>query len=327
MLINSFRNILFINVFYLAVIVFSLRYLAIFSVSDTYFLDAYPTYTTFLKTYGITWLLNPTFTVFITSLIIFIQSLLFNQIISKYNLFNKTTFLPALMFVLLCSYSPTFLAFTPLLFCNFLILWLLDKILSMYKSINTMRTTFDMGLIIALGTMLYFPFWPTIFIAWVSLSLFKSFAWREWICVLFGFIAPFIILGTYYYVNHSMEMFFQIWLPFKFKSEIKLNFSAQQYFTLIPIALVLLVSLNTAREKYFKHVIQVRKSQQILVFLLILFMFSYLLIPNIGIGHLLLLAAPLSVFLTLFFVTSKKRWFYEFMFVLLLASVLYFQTL
>lgn len=327
MLINSFRNILFINVFYLAIIVFALRFLALLSIPDNYFLEAHPPYTAFLETYGLKWVLNPTISVIITSLFIFIQALIFNRIVSKYNLFSKTTFLPALMFVLLSSYSITFLAFMPLIFCNFLILWLLDGILSMYKSVNTMRSTFDMGLIVALGTMLYFPFWPTIFICWISLALFKSFAWREWICALFGFIAPFIILGTYYYVYHSFSLFLDSWLPFQFKSETTLNFSAQQYVALIPIAIVLLVSLNTAREKYFKNVIQVRKSQQVLVALIILFMFSYLLIPNFGIGHLLLLAAPLSVFLALFFVTSKKRWFYELMFVLLLASVLYFQTL
>ena len=66
---------------------------------------------------------------------------------------------------------------------------------------------FDIGMIIAMGTLIYFPFIVMLAMLWLALLLYRSFNWREWVSGLVGFLAIFFFVGVFYYWNDSLSMF------------------------------------------------------------------------------------------------------------------------
>ncbi|UKJ08211.1 DUF6427 family protein [Solitalea lacus] len=325
MVINVFRRAQTFNFFLLAAVILLLRLAVLLNPGLYKGLIVYQPFVKLLVFFQFNFLSNPVNNILITSVVVFIQAVIFGRIITRHNFFNKTTFLPELMYVVVCSMFTEFLTFSPIVFCNFFLLWILDKIFSLYRTQSTLQSVFDMGFIIGLGSLLYFPFLFIFPIVWYSLLVFKAFSWREWFTGLIGLIIPYILLGTWYFWNDDFNDFYHLWLPFKFVLPQELAIEKSDYFALVPIVIVLLLSLNQVRVMFFKNVVQVRKSLQCLSFLMVLIVASYFLIPDRSINHLLLAAAPAATFMTFYFISAKVRWFYEWVFALLIISIFYFQ--
>src|ERR1700679_2893673 len=67
--------------------------------------------------------------IFLAALVVFVQAILLNYLVNNFNLLGKPTFLPALMFVTVSSLFTPFLVLSPPLLCNFLLIWMLYKVL------------------------------------------------------------------------------------------------------------------------------------------------------------------------------------------------------
>src|SRR5690606_33269265 len=133
-------------------------------------------------------------------------------ITNRYNLLGRPTFLPALMYIALASMLTPFLVLTPTLICNFLLIWMIDKFLSIYRRTDIISLVFDLGLIIAVGTLFYFPFISFLVLIWIGLLIFRPFNWREWAAGPFGFIVIYFLLFILYIWTDQLSSFYNIWL-------------------------------------------------------------------------------------------------------------------
>src|SRR3546814_6917 len=77
--------------------------------------------------------ISPQANVLITLALTIIQALLLNNIVNRFNLVGRSSFLPALMYMTLASLVLPFLILSPILICNFLTIWMADKLLSIYR--------------------------------------------------------------------------------------------------------------------------------------------------------------------------------------------------
>ena len=146
--------------------------------------------------------------------IVFIQALLLNHFVNHYNLLGKPTFLPALMYITVSGLFAPFLVLSPPLLCNFLVIWMLFKLFSFYKSNDVKSAAYDLEMIIAIGSLIYLPIYLYVFVAiWVALILFKPFNWREWVGGIMGYITIFFFLAVYYFLNDNIDQFYSIWIP------------------------------------------------------------------------------------------------------------------
>ena len=324
-MINLFRRAQPSNLIFLLIIILLLRVAILLNPLIYDDLIIYKPFAKILTFFTFDFLSNPVANILFTGFIVFIQSIIFGRIITRYNFFNKTSYIPELMFAVLSSLFTPFLTFSPIIICNFLLLWILDRIFSLYRTSSTLSSVFDMSLIISIGSLIYFPFLFIFPIIWISLLIFRPFSWREWTASLIGLTIPYIFLGTWYFWNDDFSDFYNIWLPFKFTVPQALAIDQEAYLALIPLAIILLLSLNSVRVMFFKNVIQVRKSLQSLGILVVIIGASFLLLPNMRINHLMLAIAPLAVFLTFYFNNARVRWFYESLFMLLILSIFYFQ--
>ena len=141
--------------------------------------------------------------VFLAGLMVFAQALLINHLVNHLNLLGKPTFLPALMYITVSGLFTPFLVLSPPLLCNFLIIWMLFKLLSFYKSNDAKSVAYDLGMIVAIGSIIYLPFTYFFLTIWIALMIFKPFNWREQLAGIMGYGTIAFFLGVYYFMNNS----------------------------------------------------------------------------------------------------------------------------
>ncbi len=257
----------------------------------------------------------------IALIIVYVQALFFNRIINNNALLSKPGYLPGLLYITCSSLFLPFMILSPPLICNFLIISMIEKFLKMAKEPSAMAITFDIGMIVAFGTLIYFPFLALWILVWLGLLLFRPFNWREWLCGLLGFLTIFFLLTVYYYWNDRLEQFYQIWktLTNKYPSSLKINYL--DYLTLIPVAVIFVLAILQLWKNFFRSFINTRKGFQLLFFMFLLSVVSFYMEPNFRVYHFLLAVPSGSVLLAYYFSNAKKRWFYELLFVLLIISI------
>lgn len=268
---------------------------------------------------------SPLTNVMVALSILIIQALIFNRIINSYGLLGKLTFLPALLYVTAGSLLTPFLLLSPTLICNFLILWMIEKFLSVYKRAEVSSVMFDLGMLIALGTLIYFPFIAMLPLMWISLIIFRPFNWREWIAGIIGFITIFFFLAVFYFWNDSLDKFYEIWLPLATRFPTNLRINLYDSLVLIPVGIILVLGFFQLQKNFFRSVVQLRKSFQLLFFMFIIGLASFYLKQNHVLYHFLLCAPPAAALMAYYFLYANTRWLYESLYFMLLGSIIYFQ--
>jgi len=323
-MINQFRKLNPINLVFLLAYTFFLRMAIFYEIPAHLNFDFLESFARLLINVDLENAFTPSTNIFIAGILVYIQALIFNRIVNNHNLLGKPSFLPGLMFITGTSLFMPFMILSPALICNFLLIWIIDKFLKLGKSANSINTVFDIGMIIAIGTLVYFPFMVMLLMIFLALLLFRSFNWREWVAGLIGFITVFFFLAVFYYWNDNLSSFYQIWKPLgnKFPSVFKINYN--DYLVLIPVAVIIILASLQLRENFFRSFISTRKSFQLLFFMFIVSAASFYLKPDFRTWHFLLCVPPGAVLLAYYFSNAKKRWFYETLFLLFVLSIQYF---
>jgi len=323
-MINQFRQLSPINLLFLLAYTFFMRIAIFYETPSQLNFDFLEPFARLLINIDVDNAFSASANIFFAAAIVFSQALIFNSVINNHNLLAKPSFLPALMYITGMSLFMPFMILSPALISNFLLIWVIDKFLKLGKSANSITTVFDIGMIIGVGTLIYFPFMAMLLMIFLALLLFRSFDWREWIAGLVGFITVFFFLAVFYYWRDNLSSFYQIWKPLgnKFPSVFQVNYN--DYLVLIPVAIIIVLASLQLRENFFRSFISTRKGFQLLFFMFIVAGASFYLKPNFRIWHFLLCVPPGSVLLAYYFSNAKKRWFYETLFVLFVLSIQYF---
>ena len=263
--------------------------------------------------------------VFLAGTLVFIQAILFNHLCNYYNLLGKPSFLPALMYVVASGLFTPFLVLSSPLVCNFLVIAMLFKLLSLYKGSDAQSTSYDLGMIVAVGSLIYLPFIYFLLIIWISLVIFKPFNWREWVAGIMGYATIFFFLAVFYYLDNRLDQFYLIWLPLTTRFPDRININYYDYLVLIPVIIIFALCLVKVRQNFFRSYVQIRKSFQLLFVVFLVAGLSFYVKEQFHLNHFLLCAIPAAVFFSYYFLYATTRWFYESLFFLLVISIVYFQ--
>lgn len=263
--------------------------------------------------------------VMVTLILTLLQAFFLNSIVNNFNLLGKSGFLTALMYMTLVSLFPPFLVLSPPLICNFIAIWMLGKLFNIYKQHDIKGLMFDLGMIVGIGSLIYFPFIVMMALLWISLLIFRAFNWREWVTPLLGFTTVYFLLGVTYYWRGRTQEFFAIFNPLGYAFPTELSLNMYDYLVIVPIAVALLFFLFVLKEYFFKSVVHLRKSFQLLFFMVLLTLGSFYLNSHITINHLLLCAPPLAIYLGFYFTHSKSKWIYETLYLIIVFAIIYFQ--
>ncbi len=269
--------------------------------------------------------LTPQVNVMVTLGLTILQALIFNRVVNHFNILGKPSFLTSLMYMTLASLFLPFLVLSPTLICNFISIWMLSKLLNIYRQVDIKGLMFELGMIVAFGSLVYFPFIIMFLLLWISLLIFRPFNWREWFTPLFGFATIYFILAVIYLWMGRINDFYEIWIPLTYKFPTALKVDIYDYLVLIPIGFTLILFLIILKEYFYKSIVHIRKSFQLLFFMLLLSMASFYWKPDLSVNHFLMCAPPITVYLAYYFTYAKKKWFFESVYAVIILTIFYFQ--
>lgn len=326
MLIRSFRTIQPINVLLLLIITLLLKIIPLCG-TGAQLNDVYnePLSRLLFEDLGLR-SLGHVPNVLLTSFIVFIQALILNQIVSRYTVFFKSSYLPALMYVVIMSSIGVFAELNPQLICNFLLLIILNKIFALYKSQRAMAITFDLGVLFALCSLLYFPYILLTLLTWISLLFFRPFVWREWLCGLIGLFVSYFLLFVYYFWNVNLEEFFHIFAPLNQIQGFDVYLANNDLYGMLPMLVAFCFSANKLRQNFFRNIIQVRKIYQLTFIFILLSILSFYIPGYAHPTHFIMLSIPVAIYLSYYFLVAKRAWIAELMAYTIILSIIIFQA-
>jgi len=339
MFIQALRNFKNPGYIYLLLLTGLLRIIPIYLLSTKQEVVIFEPYIRSILPISLSFLSTPWINLILSGLLVYVQAIIFNQILINYNIFPKPSFIPAAVYILISSLFTIFLTLQPVLMANFLMLWLLERLFSIYKTDKPIARAFDLGLLVASGTFIYFPFIMILPIIWIGLAIYLPFSWRFWLSGLLGFLVPYFFVWVYFLLSDNLGGFFQIFKPLQFNNPLYLPVFGKEIWILIPLLGVFMMSVYFYQLNAARNLILVRKSLRLLVFLMILSGLGYFLQPldvhsldlnfmlktHHALLHFLIWATPLSVYLSYYFIFARRRWIYETVFLTLLGTIIYFQ--
>ena len=323
-MINQFKTLNPLNLLLLFAYTFFMRIVIFVRPPEHLNFEFLESYTKFLIPIPIGDNFSITLNIFIAAILIYIQAIIFNRVVNNHGLLAKPGYLPALLYITGASLFEPFLVLSPTLICNFLLILIMDKLLRIGKSQTAIMLMFDVGIFIAIGTLIYFPFAVMILLIWLSLLLYRSFHWREWVSGLVGFLTIFFFLAVFYYWNDNIGMFYKIWLPLKNKFPSTFKIQYDDYLVLVPVGIMMILAIIQLRDNFFRSFISTRKAFQMLFFMFIIAILSFYTKPNFKLYHFLLCVPPGAVLLAYYFSNATKRWFYESLFLILVLAIQFF---
>jgi len=253
------------------------------------------------------------------------QALYINYVVNKHEVLYKQSWLPALMFVIIGGLMPPFLWIHPMLFVNAILIFVFDKIFSLYKHPTPLAPAFDSAFLLSLTALFYLPA-VFLFVFYVfCLLMLRPFSWRLWIVSIMGLLLPFFFAFLYYYLNDELFEFYDRVFISGIKRQIDLShfFNVKYSLSIAIVGLLFILSLLKLQTNYFKNVTKARLIQQLLILMIPIGLVSVLFSQDESLYRYSILVLPISIYLSYYFLSGKKQWVMELMFLLLSAGWIY----
>ena len=147
--------------------------------------------------------------------IIFFQASFFAIVLIVNKAYNDSTYLPALIFGLLCFLSFDFLSFSPELLASTFLLLALNNLFKEIEFRNQRdETILNLGVCLGIATLLVFSYSIFLLAALFILIVFTRINLRKALLLLVGFALPHAILITlYFFWGHTAELWQNYYLP------------------------------------------------------------------------------------------------------------------
>ena len=265
----------------------------------------------------------PTISLVLSAVFCFIQALLVNGIVNENKILAKKNYVAGALFIVFASFFKESLLLTPSSIALTFIILCTARIFSLVRKEKSYGDIFDVGFLVAIAALFYFPCVLFILFAYIGLSTVRPFNYREWIIVLLGFLSPFLLVFTYYYWNDKAALLLadmanvhpQGWL-------IRGSFELSDKIVIGGMAICTVICLTLLPGSLYSSLIQVRKFANTLVVFVVLVIVAIALQQTIHLSHLVLLALPLGIITSMVLMQIKRNWLTEVMHIILILLVL-----
>jgi hypothetical protein len=251
---------------------------------------------------------NPILQGIISSLLIYIQALLINRLVIKHRITKETTHIPGLLYILLSAFLVDFLYLTPELMSLTFIIIATHITMTTYNEKEAAGPVFSVGFLIGLSSLFYFTFYYYLIIGFLCLLILKSISLKDVIQFLIGVSLPTFFHSVWEYFIQSETNI----LPNYFIKNINLDFTLliqdlKGLITAVIIGIFVLIALGS----YGRYSQQKPTSTQIkidvLYWISLFSLLSIIVVKTPGYEHILLLIFPISIFLSMNFLSMKNK--------------------
>lgn len=258
-------------------------------------------------------------------LLLSLQALLINHFTNQMKLFPKMTYVPALVYLLCASLFRDYLYFNPILLVNTFIIWIVILLFSIYKAKNCFSELFNIGVLIGISALIYFPAISLMLLFFVGLVSLRPFVWREWMAGVIGCATPFFLAGTFFFWNDQLAHFLLATFESVFAEfRVAIRSGPELIWIGSEITLLLAASVYLLQQNFLKHPVQFRKFLTLMLWNIVILLFSTLFLSRVTLTHFLIISVPLSIILTYYFLYLKNRYIPEVLFWVVLLSIVTF---
>jgi hypothetical protein len=259
----------------------------------------------------------------LAAVLCFIQALMVNYIVNENKILAKKNYIAGLLYIIVVSFFKEGLLLSPALISLTFVIICTQKIFGLIRKEKAQGDVFDVGFLIAIAALFYFPAVLFILFAYVGLATVRPFTYKEWIIVLVGFLSPFVLVFTYYTWNDKLPVLMNDIINANGKSWVQ-GFSLSGVNWILPGVLIFftMASFVLLPGALYSSLIQVRKYSTSLVFIIFLIIFSFGLQHVISTSHWVFMALPLSVIFSMVLMQIKNDLIAEVIHIILILLVL-----
>ncbi len=258
-----------------------------------------------------------------STVLVIIQALMINHLANVNKIAKPFSYFPAGFYLLVSSYFHESGTLTPILMANTFYILAIIELYKVYKKNNCTDIIFNVGLWVGISGLFYFSMNVFLIFGLLGLLTLRGLKIGDWLILIIGFFVPTFLLGTYFFWNDELPLFLQNQLTDNI-GFLDFNYPAhwQFYVRLGALVLFLLISLVSFQNYLSKQTIQSQKFITLLFAALFISFLSILVQHNIEADHFMILAVPLSIFLSMTFLSIKKRTIAEIFFIILFLLAL-----
>ncbi|MFN7115516.1 MAG: hypothetical protein ACK4TA_01875 [Saprospiraceae bacterium] len=258
-------------------------------------------------------------------LLLFVHATVINVIMANNRVDDTVTLFPGVFYILIASALPRFLDLTPIHMANTFYVFAISELFKVYKKPAAADNIFNVGFWIGVASLFYFSYIIFILLAFVGLGILRAFNLQERIMVLIGALVPYILTGVYLFWNDQWEAFVQYqfidsisFLDFRIESNV------ESVLKIIFVDIFLVVAIFSYTLYIFKKNIQVQKKISVLYWSLLFSAVTILFQAGVQLDHLLILAVPLGMMISINFTHLSSRWA-EVLHLIIILIILIFQ--
>lgn len=259
-------------------------------------------------------------------MLLFIQSLMLNNLVNSTKLFEAGTFVPSLIYLTAACLFREFLFLSPVMLSITFIIPALGMTLRFFRTQRCNAEAFDMGFLIAVAALFYRPAFVLILLLVVALAVMRPFNWREAVIGLSGFLCVFFLAGTFYFMIDRLPAFLGEYL---FAPTIvpRNHFATPLAFSIIIGYTAALAGFATLifLFNFLKSAVLTRKFLILSGWTFVLMILTSLFTSNLSLHYFLILSVPLSIVISYLFVNIKRVRIANFIHYLWVSVVLFFQ--
>lgn len=258
----------------------------------------------------------------ITYLFLFSQAISLNHFMMRRRSLIKPNYLPAMSYLLITSFFLEWNVLSAPLVINTLLIWVWGKMTILYNNKNVKSTLFNIGIVVAFCSFLYFPSIAFLLLILFALLITRAFKLSEWVISLMGIIVTWYFLFAWYFLRDKIYSFSLsgIRISYPIFAQNNEGYAAMIFLLIIAIIGGLFVQSNSG-----KQIVQVRKSWS----LMLLYFIVTLIIPFISLSnnfeYWILAIVPAAAFVSALFFYPGKKWLPMILQWLMVAFVIYMQ--
>jgi hypothetical protein len=269
---------------------------------------------------SIPWMAN-----IIAFILLLCSAFLLNNILTSEGITNRNSYFPAFLFILLYSYCPGLLLLHPTIPATLILIFSLRMIFKARHQDKSYQEIFTSALLLSLTSLFniyYIVFIPLIFI---SLIIYRSSSWREWVIAFIGILTPLFYTAFYHFWNDNLLNTAHLYEKF-FTGLSVYKFSLRQPILIYIIWGLISFSVVPAFIKFFSTVSEkIIILRRILIIIVWLFLLSMSILPFASQDVVLdcsPILLPASIFIVSWLQSGKAIFFRELMLWLLICGII-----
>ncbi len=253
-----------------------------------------------------------------------LQTVHLNSLVLRFEVINKPSFYPGLMYAVWMGSMPELMVFSPALIASTLMLVMLDRLFRIYKSNYAQSGFFEAAALLSLAVCFYLPAVVFIMLLAAAGLILYPFDWRNWMSALFGLLIPPYLFMVIFFLTDKTEFITSGWQHYRLNIVPTMMKSIPEFYliTLFTGFLFTVFGINRLRMDYYRSSSQTRLFQQIIVLFLFVSLLSlFFRLPSL---YPLVLPVVAMAVLSAFWLHSiKRKWMAEVcLFILLLLAVI-----